>query len=61
MSRRRKRHGDGTAWLVADRLEGDYLCYWYAGTGDGHLVESARVASAVPSLKERGMAGSGMQ
>ena len=46
MSRPRKRHGDGTAWLVADRLKGDYLCYWYVGTGDRHLVESARVAGA---------------
>lgn len=46
MSRRRKRHGDGTVWLVAHRPEGDYLCYWYVGTGDGHLAESARVANA---------------
>jgi hypothetical protein len=46
MSRHLKLHGDGTAWLVADRLEGDYLCYWYVGTGDDHLVESERVASA---------------
>jgi len=43
---RRARYGDGTAWLVADRVECDYLCYWYTGTGGGHLVEHARAASA---------------
>jgi hypothetical protein len=43
---RRPRHGDGTAWLVVDRVNGDYLCYWYTGTGEGHLVEHARAASA---------------
>jgi hypothetical protein len=43
---RRARPGDGTAWLVVDRLHGDYLCDWYASTNDGHLVEHARVASA---------------
>ena len=43
---RRLRHGDGTAWLVVDRSNGDYLCYWYAGGNDDRLVEQARVASA---------------
>jgi hypothetical protein len=43
---RQPRHGEGTAWLVVDRITGDYLCYWYTGTGDGHLVEQARAASA---------------
>jgi hypothetical protein len=46
VSGRRGRHGDGTAWLVAGRRTGDYLCYWYVGTGDAHLVESGRVANA---------------
>jgi hypothetical protein len=47
MRRHRKpRHGEGTAWLVVDRVEGDYLCYWYTGTGDGYLVAHARTASA---------------
>ena len=44
--RRRARAGDGTAWLVVDRLSGDYFCYWYASPNDGQLVEHARVASA---------------
>ena len=43
---RTPRHGDGTAWLVADRLKGDYLCSWYTGTHGGHLVEDARVPTA---------------
>lgn len=47
---RRPRHGDGTAWLVADRARGDYLCYWYTGTGDAHLVEHARAASAEDAI-----------
>jgi hypothetical protein len=45
-ARRTARHGDGTVWLVADRLIGDYLCYWYAGTNDGHLVDCTRLATA---------------
>jgi len=40
------RHPDGTVWLVADRVTGDFLCYWYSGTVDGRLVEHARAASA---------------
>jgi hypothetical protein len=51
MSRhRRRRHGEGTAWLVADRLNCDYLCYWYAGTNDGHLIEQARAATAMDAV-----------
>jgi hypothetical protein len=50
MSRHRKRNGDGTAWFVADRLTRDYLCYWYVGRGDGHLVESERVATAAAAV-----------
>ena len=47
MRRHRKpQQGDGTAWVVVDRLNGDYLCHWYASSNDGHLVEHARVASA---------------
>ena len=46
MSRLRTRRGDGTAWLVADRSKGGYVCYWYVGTGDGHFVESERVETA---------------
>jgi hypothetical protein len=45
-ARRTARHGDGTVWLVVDRLIGDYLCYWYAGTNDGHMVDYTRLATA---------------
>ena len=49
MSRNRREHpgtGTGTAWLVADRAHGDYLCYWYGGKHDDDVVEQARAASA---------------
>jgi cytidine deaminase len=46
MKRRRTRTGDGTAWLVVDSVNGEYMCYWYAGPGDGQLMERARVADA---------------
>jgi len=45
-SKRTPRRGDGTAWLVADRARGDYLCYWYVGPNDQRVGERARVASA---------------
>jgi hypothetical protein len=44
--RRRARHGDGTAWLVADRAHGDFLCHWYVGPSGDHLGERARAATA---------------
>jgi hypothetical protein len=43
---RKPRQGEGTAWLVADLGQGDYLCYWYAGPSDGLLVGQARAATA---------------
>jgi hypothetical protein len=47
MSKRREaRRGEGTAWLVADRLTDDFYCYWYTGTNDGQLVEQAGPWSA---------------
>lgn len=48
MTRRPKppRHGDGTVWVVVDQVNGDYLCYWYAGLTDNDLVEHARAATA---------------
>jgi hypothetical protein len=36
----------GTAWLVADRERGDYLCYWYGGQADDTLQEDDRAVSA---------------
>ena len=44
--RRRPRHGDGTAWLVADRAHGDFICYWYVGRAGDHLGEQSRTATA---------------
>ena len=44
------RTGDGTAWLVADRIKGDYLCYWYTGVCDGHLCDHGRVPTAVEAV-----------
>jgi hypothetical protein len=38
--------GEGTAWLVADSSNDEFLCYWYFGTGGGRLAEHARVANA---------------
>jgi hypothetical protein len=40
----RARHGEGTAWLVVDRIKGDKVCDWYTDAGDGRLVERARAA-----------------
>lgn len=51
MSRHREpRHTDGTAWLVADRLKGGYLCYLYTGPADDHLVARAYVPSASDAI-----------
>ena len=47
---RRPRRGDGTAWLVADRRDGSFLCDWYAGRNDIQLVEHARVANAADAV-----------
>ncbi|HSS10516.1 MAG TPA: hypothetical protein VLL25_11560 [Acidimicrobiales bacterium] len=47
---RKPRHGEGTAWLVADPDQGDYLCYWYAGPSDGLLVGQARAATATEAV-----------
>jgi len=43
---RRPRHGDGTAWLVADRARGDFDCYWYVGRAGDHLGAQARAATS---------------
>ena len=45
-SPRGAREGDGTAWLVADRARGDFLCYWFVGPSDQRVAEQARAASA---------------
>jgi hypothetical protein len=51
MSRRRRwRPGEGTAWLVADRVADDYRCYLYAGPNDDRVVERARAATAVEAV-----------
>ncbi|MEY2473652.1 MAG: hypothetical protein QOK28_2981 [Actinomycetota bacterium] len=42
---RTARRGEGTAWLVADSSNDEFLCYWYFGTGGGRLAEQARVSS----------------
>jgi hypothetical protein len=40
------RLGEGTAWLVADRLSDHVHCYWYAGVSGGQLIEHADADSA---------------
>ena len=47
MSRSRARTGDGTAWLVADRLgAAGFHCYWYAGIAGDRMVEHAHIEGA---------------
>jgi hypothetical protein len=43
MKRREARDGEGTAWLTADAVKDDYLCFWYVGPNDGRLAEQARL------------------
>jgi hypothetical protein len=50
MRRRTPQAGDGTARLAVDSSRGDYLCYWYTGTNDGHLAEQTRVATAADAV-----------
>lgn len=47
---RRDREGEGTAWLAADRLQHDYLCYWYVGRKGDHLAERVRKPTAAQAL-----------
>ena len=44
------RPGTGVAWLVSDRLDEGYLCYWYGGADDAHLFERTRAASAADAI-----------
>src|SRR4051812_47226669 len=48
--RRTPRHGDGTAWLVADRARGDFSCSWYVGPGRDRLAERARAGTAAEAV-----------
>jgi cytidine deaminase len=43
--------GTGTAWIVVDRLQGDYPCYWYTGSQGGRLVEQARADTAAAAVE----------
>jgi len=45
-SSRRLRDAEGSAWLVADRAHGGFVCYWYTGRAGDHLGEQTRVANA---------------
>jgi len=47
---RSSRHGDGTAWLVADLAHGDFVCHWYTGPNDERLVEQARAATEADAV-----------
>ena len=47
---RRVRPGEGTAWLVADRLRNDYACYRYVGRNGDHLAERARQPTTEQAL-----------
>ena len=44
------KHGNGTAWLVADLARGDYVCHWYTGPNDERLVEQARATTAADAV-----------
>lgn len=51
MSRlRRAQPGAGVVWLVSDRLDDGYLCYWYGGANDSHLLERTRAPSAADAI-----------
>ena len=51
MRHHRSRVGDGTAWLVSDRLEpAGFHCYWYTGRAGDHLVEHAHVGDATEAV-----------
>ena len=50
MRHRARRHGDGTAWLVADRAHGDFSCGWYVGPGGDRLAERARAGTAAEAV-----------
>jgi len=45
MRGRSARRGEGTAWLVADCSNDEFMCYWYFGAGGGRLAAHARVSS----------------
>jgi hypothetical protein len=38
--------GTGTAWIIVDVVQGDYLCYWYIGDQEDRLVEHVRASTA---------------
>lgn len=47
----RRRTVDGTAWLVADRLEtAGFHCYWYTGRAGDHLAEHAHVEGTTEAV-----------
>ena len=47
---RAPRHGDGTAWLVADRARGDFSCGWYVGPTGDRLAERGRAGTAAEAV-----------
>jgi hypothetical protein len=46
-----KAMGTGTAWLVANRIDGGFFCYWYVGKTGDHLRERARAATAAAAVR----------
>jgi hypothetical protein len=50
MRRRETKPGEGTAWLIADRLSEIVHCYWYAGASGGQLVEHSSAANAAAAV-----------
>jgi hypothetical protein len=47
---RAPRHGDGTAWLVANRARGDFSCCWFVGPGGDRVADRARAVTAAEAV-----------
>ncbi|MEY2459990.1 MAG: hypothetical protein QOG30_1820, partial [Acidimicrobiaceae bacterium] len=48
--RRAPRRGDGSVWLIADRLTDKFDCYWYTGAHDDQLVDQSGAGTATEAV-----------